>query len=142
MRDKEYYRKQMARIKLRRKEDPEFDKKWKASRVAHKRRSNARKTMDQKRERRLRQHYGLTLGKYHEMLSSQNGVCKICKGKCLIVKPNRLPLCVDHCHTTGVVRGLLCVKCNSGIGYLNHDLTRLRSAIEYLFPTQHQLPIP
>ncbi len=39
---------------------------------------------------------------------------------------------VDHCHKTGVVRGLLCRKCNVGIAFFDDDINRLQIAIEYI----------
>ena len=72
--------------------------------------------------------YGITTDTYYQMLKSQNGVCKICSQACLTGRE----LCVDHCHTTGKVRGLLCGKCNSGLGSFNDNIQSLKMAIEYL----------
>jgi hypothetical protein len=41
-------------------------------------------------------------------------------------------ICIDHCHETGKVRGLLCRKCNTGIGMLGDTLVQLRLAVKYL----------
>lgn len=75
--------------------------------------------------------YGVTPEGFAELLESQLGGCAIChephvegiKGK---------GLCVDHCHKTGAVRGLLCRNCNSGIGMLKDSLTIVQSAARYL----------
>ncbi len=69
--------------------------------------------------------YGVTREQYHQMLQSQSGLCLICAVK--MEKP-----CIDHCHATGRVRGMLCVKCNTGIGMLGDDIKNLESAVEYL----------
>jgi hypothetical protein len=73
--------------------------------------------------------YGLTVEEYKEMLSSQKGCCAICTVHEDTQKTN---LHVDHCHTTGKVRGLLCTKCNAGLGMFNDDTSNLTEAIHYL----------
>ena len=52
------------------------------------------------------------------------GECEICQSK--------ERLCIDHCHKSGMVRGILCHDCNVGIGFLKDDTARLRKAIVYL----------
>ena len=69
--------------------------------------------------------YGITLGDYGEMLKLQEGRCAICSSK-----PDKL--CVDHNHTTGKVRGLLCHLCNLGLGSFRDDKELLKCGIEYL----------
>lgn len=69
--------------------------------------------------------YGLEKEDYELLLIAQSGRCAIC------LLPMLNP-CVDHCHATGRVRGLLCKDCNTGIGHLKDDIERLRAAIEYL----------
>jgi hypothetical protein len=83
------------------------------------------------RKHRRRQHYkykyGLTPEAYQALLDSQNGACAIC----LKTSNGKLPLCVDHCHTTGTVRGILCHGCNRAIAILDKpDL--LNIALSYL----------
>ena len=77
------------------------------------------------RNRSLRNRYGLTLGRFEEMLAEQSGLCAICK------EPMRRP-CVDHDHATRKVRGLLCDPCNQGLGLFRDDSVLLKSAIGYL----------
>ena len=72
--------------------------------------------------------YGITIEQYGEMLEAQGGVCAICREPC----PSGKNLAVDHCHETGAVRGLLCARCNSGIGQFLDSPDRLRAAIGYL----------
>jgi len=59
------------------------------------------------REEHLQRRYGISSLVYEKMLADQNGVCWICKRP-----PKKRRLSVDHCHTTGKVRGLLCWNCN------------------------------
>lgn len=68
--------------------------------------------------------YGLTDDAYRSMLDSQSNTCAICK--------EETQLHVDHDHSTGRVRGLLCGPCNRGIGMLRDSVPRLEAAIEYL----------
>lgn len=72
-----------------------------------------------------KQRYGLTNEAYSEMLAEQENKCAICTT--FMEAPH-----VDHCHTTKEVRGLLCDKCNRGIGFLKDDTDILKSAIKYL----------
>lgn len=67
----------------------------------------------------LKSRYGITLDDYNDMFDKQKGKCDICKTHQM--KLNR-KLCVDHCHTTGKVRGLLCNRCNSMLGGLESPL--------------------
>ena len=79
---------------------------------------------------------GVTIDEYQSMVKSQKGRCAICGRKQqqerLKHNRNRDALCVDHSHSTGKIRGLLCVKCNQGIGCFGEDVGRMRAAIEYL----------
>lgn len=75
--------------------------------------------------------YGITVDYYNSMLAKQGGGCALCGCKdsgCS--KKDRLH--VDHCHTTGKVRGLLCTNCNQGLGKFKDNPDRLRKAAEYL----------
>lgn len=76
-------------------------------------------------KRRLRT-YQLSEQEYNELLEKCEGKCTICKE----VPSNWLV--IDHCHTSGVVRGLLCNNCNTGLGYFKDDPIRMLNAIEYL----------
>jgi hypothetical protein len=75
--------------------------------------------------------YGVTPEEHAAMLKQQNGLCAIC-GK-------RPATCVDHCHATEKVRGLLCRKCNTGIGQLEDSVDNLKRAIGYLVRTEHEI---
>lgn len=71
---------------------------------------------------------GLTLREFKQLLLEQKGRCAICR------KRNRCGyrLCVDHSHSSGAVRGLLCHDCNRGIGLLGDSAARLKDAAKYL----------
>jgi hypothetical protein len=71
-----------------------------------------------------RRTYGLTPEEYGQLFHNQNGVCAMCK--------ERKTLQVDHCHSTGKIRGLLCRECNLGLGHLKDSILLLNSAIQYL----------
>lgn len=77
----------------------------------------------------LERKYGINIKDYDRMFEEQNGKCDICK-KDQDTFDRRL--CVDHCHRTGVVRGLLCDKCNRLIGQANDNIDILNNSIEYL----------
>lgn len=72
--------------------------------------------------------YGISVEQYDEMLARQDSVCAGCRKPCQTFGR----LCVDHCHKTNVVRGLLCSVCNLAIGGLKEDPSTLRRLADYL----------
>ncbi len=75
--------------------------------------------------------YGITSDDYSRLLEQQNGKCAICDSQKSISGRFKF-FCVDHDHDTGKIRGLLCGKCNAGIGLLGDDPDRLEAATAYL----------
>lgn len=76
--------------------------------------------------------YGITYEEYKKILEEQSFCCAICKeGHSNSVRTSG-KLFVDHCHSTGKVRGLLCSRCNHALGQFDDDKTKLTNAIEYL----------
>jgi len=80
----------------------------------------------------LKRKFGITPEQYDLMFTMQNGYCAICN-----IHQSKLKyrLAVDHCHTTGKVRGLLCSACNKALGVFNDSITTLNVAIKYLEKT-------
>ncbi len=81
----------------------------------------------------LKRSYGITIEEYNEIFGHQGGVCAICnKPEVAVIRGKTLSLAVDHCHDSGKIRGLLCSKCNQGLGSFKDNPTRLAAAITYL----------
>lgn len=80
------------------------------------------------RDSQLRYKYGISLEEYDVMFAEQDGACWICQNLCATGQR----LSVDHCHDTGVVRGLLCKRCNSAIGMLQEDADLVLRAADYM----------
>ena len=80
------------------------------------------------KDMRLRRIFGITLSQYEDMFRLQNGGCAICHKQNL----NGRRLAVDHNHATGTVRGLLCHKCNVGLGHFFDNAEAIRAAADYL----------
>lgn len=78
------------------------------------------------RERHLVKKYGITAADYDQMFAAQQGKCAVCG------KSQDRAFDVDHCHSSGAVRGLLCTSCNRMIGHAGDDPSRLLSAAAYL----------
>lgn len=99
--------------------------------------NNRRKAQDKEKARHesrrdsLKKNYGITIAQYDAMNAAQSGVCAICSNP-----PVRRRLDVDHCHSTGVIRGLLCEHCNKALGLFRDSINKLSSAIKYL--SKHQ----
>jgi len=85
------------------------------------------------RDKHRARRYGLTLQDYRAILERQGNACGICKA------PAK-PLCIDHCHATGKVRGFLCRECNLGLGNYRDDPARMRAAAVYLEAARNPAP--
>lgn len=84
------------------------------------------------RDRSLRAAYGITSKYYQTMFDSQGGLCAICRGEQNVASPNGSKnLHVDHDHDTGIIRGLLCGRCNIALGYVEQS-EWLEKAINYI----------
>lgn len=98
----------------------EATKKWRA---AH---------PDKWRLMQVKRVYGLSESEYRELEARANGVCGICKKPPEGDGRGMRQLHVDHNHTTGKVRALLCKKCNLAVGYLEENAGRARDLAIYL----------
>lgn len=80
-------------------------------------------------EDNIKRKFNLSVEQYKTLEEQQNFKCAICE----VDTPEPYQRwTVDHCHETGKVRGLLCTKCNPGIGFFRNDINILYKAIEYL----------
>ena len=79
-------------------------------------------------EMNYKRRYNLSIEQKQQLIDSQNSKCAICENHL----ENSNGACVDHNHETGAVRGILCRKCNLGIGHLNDSIDILKSAVKYL----------
>ncbi len=76
----------------------------------------------------LRKSYGLSVQTYEAMSSAQGGLCAVCHEACKTYPR----LSVDHCHSSGRVRGLLCANCNVALGMLHEDPERIDALARYM----------
>jgi Recombination endonuclease VII len=88
------------------------------------------------RQDNVRRNYGVTREQYNSLFESQGGKCAVC-GKPPDGSKKGNYLHVDHDHETGEVRGLLCSRCNRGMGHFKDDVAVMLAAAEYL--TRHQI---
>lgn len=83
----------------------------------------------------LRRNYGIDLETYNNILKSQNNKCFICKSE-ETIKDSRTgkakPLCVDHCHKSDNIRGIICTNCNLILGKLKDDIELAEKVKNYL----------
>lgn len=77
----------------------------------------------------LKRNYGISLAEYNDLFLRQEGCCAICKQHQTSFKRQ---LFVDHCHTTGSIRGLLCTHCNLILGQAKDSVVVLLAAAQYL----------
>lgn len=112
---KEYYRKDKPR-RL------QLNREW--------RKNNPDKRSIQSWKEHRKKAYGLTDEMFMSLYNSQEGRCAICKIKKDF--KGRYGLYVDHDHLSGIVRALLCMNCNAGLGQFKDNLGNLQTAVEYL----------
>ena len=82
------------------------------------------------RTRNLKNLYKMSDADYNKMLIDQDNKCKICMSSDTGKRHKHFH--VDHCHISGKIRGLLCHKCNTGIGLLQTNVKVLQNAIKYI----------
>lgn len=83
---------------------------------------------DKNKNTKYKKKYGITLEQANIILQSQDNKCAICRSDLKTGSKTHL----DHCHTTGKVRGFLCQKCNHGIGLFQDSIEKLNAAVKYL----------
>jgi len=103
---------------------------------AEERRAYERKYNIVKKEHRrayeYRKRYGLTLSQLDDMAKAQGGRCAICGEHPKPKSDGRGPFAVDHDHSTGAIRQLLCSDCNGGLGFFRDNPEVLMAAAHYI----------
>jgi hypothetical protein len=79
-------------------------------------------------ERDVMRKHGLTPGRLAEIRKAQDNKCALCRSELTAGKRVH----IDHCHRTKAIRGILCARCNTGLGKLGDDIEGIRRALEYL----------
>ena len=125
--DQEYYIKNKRRIQLSQNKWRRSDKgRASINKYRENNRPHIRKIM---RNGNLLRRRGITIVDYEKRLEDQGGVCAICGTS----DSGRVGVFfVDHCHDTGNVRGLLCRRCNSGLGMFQESAVVLKKALCYM----------
>lgn len=101
-------------------------------------REHRRKNPRAYRDQRLRRDYGISLERYEQILEGQGGSCAICgttdpRGKGTFHVDHDHSCCPTPRHSCGsCIRGLLCVRCNSGLGMFNDDAELVQAGVAYL----------
>jgi Recombination endonuclease VII len=98
----------------------------------------------------FKKRYGITIEQYEALYIAQGRACAICRRPLISQvaaaarvdsKTDKMSTAhVDHCHTTGKVRGLLCSECNTGIGQLQESPAIFRAAIAYIEANSEEPP--
>lgn len=112
----------------------EKNKKWlkeNKEKIQEYRKGRYSETKDKIRWQVVKRKYGISENEYLEMLKKQGGGCAIC-GKIDAKHWQTNNLLIDHCHTTGKVRGLLCNNCNTALGLVSDNIDTLKQMIKYL----------
>lgn len=89
------------------------------------------------RSKDLRLLYGMTAAQYWAIIESQGGTCAMCPA---VESECGRRLCVDHCHKTGEIRGILCGSCNKLLGFARDSVERLEAGKNYLLRFESRRP--
>lgn len=81
--------------------------------------------------------YGITKESFLSLAQEQDNKCKICSKKLTFDKKCHSSAVLDHCHSTGNIRGVLCNSCNTALGKFKDNITILEKAITYLKENQN-----
>jgi len=95
-----------------------------------------------RKNRKLQTLYGINIQQYQDMLNEQHNLCAVCDNKESIMnqKSNKIQkLSVDHNHTTGKIRGLLCTACNKGLGMLKDNPDIVLKGYHYLMKYEEEV---
>lgn len=92
---------------------------------------------DKHKSYNLKRDYGITIEDYNNLLKDQNHRCASCGVSTEELEANsewkrHHKLVVDHCHTTGAIRGLLCNSCNTALGMVKEDISVLKGLMSYV----------
>jgi len=99
--------------------------------VVCKRESDRQSNLKAGKKYRIKKDYGLTMEQVDKQRALQDNMCNVCGDKF----PDEYKVQIDHCHSTGKVRGLLCINCNWLLGKSKDDPELLRKAANYLEKT-------
>lgn len=88
--------------------------------------------VNKQRESFIKKKYNITQIDYERIKEEQNHVCQICKSPYPSSTRKNISFMIDHCHTSGHVRGLLCYHCNLALGHFRDNIHYLENAIKYL----------
>lgn len=111
----------------------DLKKKWDSENIEHKKEYAKKfkvKYPDYYKRKHLSYCYGMPIEEYDRMLHNQNNRCAVCRK--LAEDTHRKRLFVDHNHTTGKIRALLCQQCNTALGMVNEDSDILFALVAYL----------
>ena len=132
---REYYQKNKSKFNKRTPEENERRNRERRERYAadsayrQKCKDNAKRSPEKRRQRTI-EAYGISVERYGDLLSEANWKCQICGTTHSDTQRKRLH--IDHCHQSGRVRGVLCSKCNTGIGQFRDSVELLGNAQVYL----------
>jgi hypothetical protein len=126
---KEYYKSWRRRNKAHQREYRENNK----ERIQQTKKTHYAANKEQYKAYRLKSKYNISIEERLRMLNQQNGLCAICECEEAESKGRNPGIFnVDHCEASGHVRGLLCYRCNIGLGHFFNDAYFLKRALEYI----------